>query len=362
MAEVTPKTRGHAMQPNGTVATRPLYHWSPFKDHDELSSLIQGGDSEFIQRERGTFQGDFTFVGLDAGTVQFGYIKLPYIGKGASRVNRAGFLIRLDLRGEWIWRAEPMDRRSIVYLAPNAEYQDISPGDSAWAFLSFEWQPLERALSAFTGTDFTMPPQGCRLFLPEEDSFETLRRRLKAVQAAVRTDPSLLQEPGARRGMEESVLSVLALALGSASQIRPVTYGAPARARVIKHVEACLEARKGETVYLADLCAVTGVSERTLRTVFQQSYGLSPLQYLKLRRLHQVRRALRRADSDLNTVQSVANSFGIWHMGRFAVEYRKLFGESPLETLKEVRSGAGSKGSLLLPSLHSRPDFSTPEA
>jgi AraC family ethanolamine operon transcriptional activator len=351
------------MQPNNdTVATRPLYHWSPFQDHDELSSLIQGGDSEFIQRERGAFEGDFTFVGMDAGTVQFGYIKLPYIGKGVSRVNRAGFLLRLDMRGEWIWRGQSMDRRSIVYLAPGAEYQDISPGGSTWAFLSFDWKPLERALGAFTGTDFTMAPQGCRLFLPEEDSFETLRRRLKAVQAAVRTDPSLLQESGARHGMEESVLSVLALALGSAAQIRPVTYGAPARARVLRHVEACLEARKGETVYLADLCAVTGVSERTLRTVFQESYGMSPVQYLKLRRLHQVRRALRRADSDLNTVQSVANSFGIWHLGRFAVEYRKLFGEPPLETLKQVQPGAGSKGALLLPALHPRSDFSIPEA
>jgi AraC-like DNA-binding protein len=350
------------MQSNETVATKPVYHWSLFKDHDELSSLIQGGDSEFIQREKGTFQGDFTFVGLDTGTVQFGYIKLPYIGKGVSRVNRAGFLIRLDLRGEWIWRGRNMDRRSIVYLAPNAEYQDISPGDSPWAFLSFDWKPLERALGAFTGTDFPMAPQGCRLFLPEEDSFETLRRRLKAVQAAVRTDPSLLQESGARHGIEESVLSVLALALGSASQIRPVTYGATARLRVIKHVEACLEARRGETVYLADLCAVTGVSERTLRTVFQESYGMSPVQYLRLRRLHQVRRALRRADSDLNTVQSVANRFGIWHMGRFAVEYRKLFGESPLETLKEVRPGPGTCASLVLPSILSRPDFSAPEA
>jgi AraC-like DNA-binding protein len=345
------------MQSSETVATKPVYHWSLFKDHDELSSLIQGGDSEFIQRERGTFQGDFTFVGLDTGTVQFGYIKLPYIGKGVSRVNRAGFLIRLDLRGEWIWRGRSMDRRSIVYLAPNAEYQDISPGDSAWAFLSFDWKPLERALGAFTGTDFPMAPQGCRLFLPEEDSFETLRRRLKAVQSAVRTDPSLLQESGARHGIEESVLSVLALALGSASQIRPVTYGATARLRVVKQVEACLEARRGETVYLADLCSVTGVSERTLRTVFQENYGMSPVQYLRLRRLHQVRRALRRADSDLNTVQSVANRFGIWHMGRFAVEYRELFGESPLETLRDARPAQGTCASLVLPSIPSPSGF-----
>ncbi|MCI0409881.1 MAG: helix-turn-helix domain-containing protein, partial [Acidobacteria bacterium] len=92
------------------------------------------------------------------------------------------------------------------------------------------------------------------------------------------------------------------------------------------------------------------------------SYGMSPVQYLRLRRLHQVRRALRRADSDLNTVQSVANRFGIWHMGRFAVEYRKLFGESPLETLKEVRLGPNTCASLVLPSTLSRPDFSTPEA
>src|SRR2546425_10106416 len=91
----------------------------------------------------------------------------------------------------------------------------------------------------------------------------------------------------------------------------------------------------GEAVYLSDLCAVAGVGERTLRTVFQETYGMSPVQYLKLRRLHQVKRALRRADSDLNTVQSVANRFGIWHLGRFAVEYRALFGESPLETLKK---------------------------
>ena len=119
---------------------------------------------------------------------------------------------------------------------------------------------------------------------------------------------------------------------------------------------------EGETVYLADLCGVTGVSERTLRTVFQESYGMSPVQYLRLRRLHQVRKALRRADADLNTVQSVANRFGIWHMGRFAVEYRRLFSESPLETLKEVRAETGAEGSLLLPAIHSRPDFSTPEA
>jgi AraC family ethanolamine operon transcriptional activator len=100
-------------------------------------------------------------------------------------------------------------------------------------------------------------------------------------------------------------------------------------------VEAYLSVKTSDTVYLSDLCSVTGVSERTLRTVFQEHYGMSPVQYLKIRRMHHVRRALRRADSDRNTVQGVANRYGIWHLGRFAAEYRSLFGESPAETLKK---------------------------
>ena len=80
-----------------------------------------------------------------------------------------------------------------------------------------------------------------------------------------------------------------------------------------------------------------------------ETYGISPVRYLKLRRLHQVRRALRRADGESNTVQSVAQSTGIWHLGRFAVEYRELFGESPLETLRTFRRGAGEEEVLFLP-------------
>ena len=322
---------GHLSTPN------PLFRSARFFDHDELSSLIRGGDSEFIQKGRGAFEGDFTFVGLDGGTLQFGQIKLPHIGRGASSVNRLGFLLRLELRGDWIWSGKVMDPRSIFYLAPYAEHQDIAPGDSSWAFLSFEPSLLDRASSDLLGSSAALPSRGSRLFLPESESFEVLRRRLKAMQAAVQTDPSLLQVPEARHGMRESVLSALAEALGSAARVRPVNESAAARRRVSRQVDGFLDASRGETIYLSDLCAVTGVSERTLRSVFQENYRMSPVRYLRLRRLHQVRWALRRIDADQNTVQSVANRFGIWHLGRFAAEYRHLFGESPLQTLR--RSG-----------------------
>ena len=338
------------MEPGHPPTPNPYFRTARFSDHDELVSLIQGGDAEFIQKGRGAFEGSFTFMGLDGGTLQFGHIKLPHIGRGASKVKRLGFLLRLDLRGEWIWGGKVMDPRSIFYLAPHAEHQDICPGDSSWAFLSFEPSLMDKTSSRLLGGDLALPAGGSKLFLPDAETFEVLRRRLKAMHAAVQVDPSLLQVPAIRHGMRDSVLAPLSAAVRSASRIRPTSENAAVRRRVSRQVDAYLDATRGETIYLSDLCAVAGVSERTLRTVFQENYRMSPVRYLRVRRLHQVRWMLRRIDADRNTVQSVANRFGIWHLGRFAAEYRHLFGESPLQTLRRVsRRPAEPRASGLLP-------------
>jgi AraC-like DNA-binding protein len=56
---------------------------------------------------------------------------------------------------------------------------------------------------------------------------------------------------------------------------------------------------------------------------------MGPIRYLSLRRMHLVRRALLRADSSTTTVTRLATDHGFWELGRFAVAYRALFGESP---------------------------------
>jgi AraC family ethanolamine operon transcriptional activator len=76
------------------------------------------------------------------------------------------------------------------------------------------------------------------------------------------------------------------------------------------------------------------VSERTLRTAFNECYGVSPVRYLQVRNLHRVHRALRKAEPDETSVADVLLWHGEWEFGRFATRYRRLFGELPSETLK----------------------------
>lgn len=59
-------------------------------------------------------------------------------------------------------------------------------------------------------------------------------------------------------------------------------------------------------------------------------------QYLWLRRMNMARRALARADIAQSTVTAIATEHGFDELGRFSVQYRKLFGEPPSQTLRRT--------------------------
>lgn len=81
------------------------------------------------------------------------------------------------------------------------------------------------------------------------------------------------------------------------------------------------------------LSRALGVSERTLRKLFNEILGRPPSRHLRMLRLSEVRRALLAAHGQPVTVTEIATDFGFAELGRFSVEYRKVFGESPSETL-----------------------------
>ena len=103
---------------------------------------------------------------------------------------------------------------------------------------------------------------------------------------------------------------------------------------IMRRLEEVLEANADRTLYVAELCAATGASDRTLRVCCQEYLGMSPMRYLWLRRMHFARRALRMADPAATTVTDIATSYGFWELGRFSVAYRSLFGESPSAAIR----------------------------
>lgn len=115
-------------------------------------------------------------------------------------------------------------------------------------------------------------------------------------------------------------------------------YERPVSPRGVKRAVDYMDANLDAPVTLADLVAVSGVPGRTLFQHFRAFKGVPPMRYLRDRRFEQARRSLMRAAPEEN-VTAIAVRWGFSHMGRFAVEFRRRFGESPSETLAAGRKG-----------------------
>ncbi|MDO6442281.1 MULTISPECIES: helix-turn-helix domain-containing protein [unclassified Marinobacter] len=88
-----------------------------------------------------------------------------------------------------------------------------------------------------------------------------------------------------------------------------------------------------ERIQLGQLSEVSGVSKRTLGYLFLRTYGITPMAFVKRERLMKTRRLLQHADPSTATVANIARECGFTHMGQFSIDYKRLLGESPSDTL-----------------------------
>lgn len=90
-----------------------------------------------------------------------------------------------------------------------------------------------------------------------------------------------------------------------------------------------------EDLTLEDIERAAGVSRYKLFDGFRQYFGQAPMAYLKKYRLEAVHRDML-ADCSERNISSIAMGWGFMHLGRFSSDYKKLFGETPSQTLRRV--------------------------
>jgi AraC-like DNA-binding protein len=84
----------------------------------------------------------------------------------------------------------------------------------------------------------------------------------------------------------------------------------------------------------SDLAGAAGLSARSLQTALRRYRDTTPSALIQGVRLQRVNTELANADFGTTSVAAVAHTWGFVHLGRFAGSYRRLFGESPNETLR----------------------------
>src|SRR5262249_10254586 len=94
-----------------------------------------------------------------------------------------------------------------------------------------------------------------------------------------------------------------------------------------------MEANLDADIGIVDVAASASISMRALQYGFRKARGVSPMGWLKQRRLERVRAELLAADPAETTVTDGAPPRGVGHLRRFAAAYLSRFGELPSVTL-----------------------------
>lgn len=89
-------------------------------------------------------------------------------------------------------------------------------------------------------------------------------------------------------------------------------------------------------IRLVDIERAAGISAQKLHDSFKTHFGLSPVAYLKRFRLQSARRTLLQGHGSYN-IAAIASQWGFNHLGRFAQDYNRLFGELPSQTVERGR-------------------------
>ena len=167
------------------------------------------------------------------------------------------------------------------------------------------------------------------------EQIERFRLVLDRLDEVVQREPAAFDASSAQTAAQQKLVRVIRDILGGPREAE-ATPGRHqvSRPQIVRKSMEFVEQHDGEFVSVEQLANAAGVSERTLRDAFQQYFGVSPIQYLNRRTLHQVRKTLQAADPTITTVTEILTRFGVWQFGRFARDYRFLFAELPSKTLR----------------------------
>ena len=206
--------------------------------------------------------------------------------------------------------------------------------DCAHLVLKLDRAALERHLCALLGDLVTRPIE----FEPEL-SLTTgpgggFRRLINFVAAELDQDDSLLRSPLGIAGIEQILMTALLGTQPSNYSDALAKQASPATPRHVMRAEDLIRAHPERPITVGDLTATSGVSARTLFEGFQRFRGTTPMALLRTVRLERVRAELEAAPPSEN-IAGIAFKWGIVHLGRFARDYRRRFGELPSHTLRK---------------------------
>ncbi len=317
-----------------TIPKNPTFINDRFQDLELFAHTARAWDVDFFQLDRGEFRADLAqFI---SGNLQFSSTRInrKIEQRGSSPKQLWSFALLENPSISIKWRGHELLPNDIMLYSPGSEIDCISNHKFSVLIYSAPEEYLYNIsrMSGFpeiqdlikTSDRFTCDPV----------EIKNLRRQLNRINKILSVSET---KSDRRMFLPELEYNIPKLLFRTLVNGRLETRIPSSRLRnyALKQALSCIETLVGDNLTVGGLCQMTGVSDRTLEYAFQEHFGITPKAYIRAYRLNCTRKILLRADSSATKINVIANSFGFWHMGQFAKDYQRYFGELPSVTLKK---------------------------
>ncbi len=216
----------------------------------------------------------------------------------------------------------------IFIQSPDSEFRATLPANIRATQIGVGAEHFESLIRAMA-PDSSAPLLGKSTILVEPDTLTQVRQAMRAMLA------NPLQSKSHREAAISDILEEITIKLldHCARPSRRELHPAMAR-RALDRALEYIETHLTGAIQIAAICRYAQITSRSLERIFLREFAMSPQQYVKARKLNAARRSLLAARRGEGIrVTDIAWNQGFTHMGRFSVDYRRIFGECPWDTL-----------------------------
>jgi AraC-like DNA-binding protein len=303
-----------------------------FTNPDDYGAGIEDASLDLVLTGHGDFKARLTWVKLQhlqlfrssENVQRIAYVSLAPV--------RTFVSFPLTSPSPSVWNGVQVRPGDVVIHSPGERAHQWTKSAIQWALMSLPPGLLAHYCKVLAELDLIECPVG-RILRPPRNAAMQLRRLHSKACHLAETKPEIFIHREAARAVEQELIHALVecIAIDDGCNHHPVIR--QYHADIMMRFENALRIEFGKQPSLSELCATIDVPERTLSDCCSKFFGVSPGQYMRLRRLNLVRAELRRADPATTSVAQIARRHCFSELGRFAAVYRRIFGEFPSVTL-----------------------------
>ena len=292
-------------------------------DSDLLRDVIKGASFDLHQVGKGSFQADMFHASIGKGILDSAHYSNSILTEGTVSKDNMSFGFIHDSKEDSIFNGNKLQKYDVMMGDEGGPLASCITADTYWSSFQFKRNDLLKL-------GITLEKDNNQVLHFNKEIQNDLSYKLGGILNYLENEKD---EKVAQINTELLYHHILGIYANALDHSKDVSHLKRDESLLLsKKILTYLKDHADQPIQMIELTALTGKSERTVERIFKKYFGIAPYAYLKLHRLHLIRHKLLQDEG--SSIGDIALKHGFMQMGYFGNEYKKLFNETPSETLR----------------------------